>query len=45
MDNLLKNGLQVKQDCFKKLSQMVLFSNMDESIPMPEIPLFKFKIA
>ena len=32
MGNLLNNELKVKLDCFKKLTQMELFQNMDESI-------------
>ncbi len=32
MDNLLNRELKVKLDCFKNLTQMELFSNIDESM-------------
>ena len=32
MDNLLNNELKVKLDCFKNLTQMELFQNIDESM-------------
>lgn len=32
MDNLLNKELKVKLECFKNLTQLELFQNMDESL-------------